>query len=739
MKNDIIKILDAPPTKFCTFKQLQMSLGIDTSADKAGLDNCLKNLISSGDVVFNKKSKRYYLSSGDKTIKATIIGNSKGYAFANAENFANDFFIAPRNLEGALHKDEVLITPIGKDEAKVEKILRRGISEVVGRYDKQKGSSWVVCDDSKFATDVYIPFRKDCGAESGQRVVAKIISYPKNGKPIGEITKVLGDGNDLDVMASSIALSHDLEIQFDQRVLDAAEKIKQVVEKVDIDGRLDLRQEIIFTIDGADARDLDDAVSVVRTEEGGWQLGVHIADVSHYVNKNDLLDKEAEQRGTSVYFPNMVLPMLPKQLSNGICSLNENVDRLTLSAFITYDANAQITAVRCDNSVIHSKKRFTYEEVQAIMDGGEYADKQIEKAVKEMSQLYLKLKKQRQEAGSIDFNTKEIGFEISGNDITKAYAKARLPAHNLIEEFMIAANVQVARYIINKKMPCVFRIHDKPSNDKIREINTLLKSLDLPVVTIGNKLNSLALSKVISAVKEPYVNVVNTVILRAMQKARYSTFNIGHFGLSEAEYCHFTSPIRRYPDLLVHRLLKQILEKNFKTNSAQLEELAAQSSINERKALEAERDVVDLFSCVYAKNLIGQNFDGIISGVTSFGIFVELESGIEGMIKISDLDENSIVVDAEKYLAEGKNHSYRLGDKIAVQVESVDMSNKRILFLPKGAKSNFDKKPIKDTKAQPVATSKKTKTDKSLTPSTTSKKKKSSKNFAGNKKSKYKN
>lgn len=680
LKDNIIAILSEPQTKFVTFAQLNSKLKLPPP-EKGKLDGLLKQMMSVGEVVYNRQSRRYSLAANSPTIKAVILGSGKGYAFARAENAPKDFYIAARNLNGALHKDEVLISVIAGDAAKVERVVTRGMTEIVGRYDKQRGNSRVISDDYKFDAEVLIPYRKDADAQNGQRVVAKIVSYPRSGMPTGEIVKVLGDGNDLDVQTDCIALNHRLAVEFDKNVENEVGKIAQAVTDEDIDGRLDLRKEIVFTIDGADARDLDDAVSIKTNEDGGWTLGVHIADVSYYVTKNSCVDYSAQERGTSVYFPNKVLPMLPKELSNGICSLNEKVDRLTMSMFIEYDADAVVKKTKCARSVIKSCKRFTYDEVQEVIDGKELKDKQIQSSLQQMIILYQKLKKKRQDRGSIDFNTKELMFEIQNNTVTKVYPRPVLKAHNLIEEFMIAANVEVAKFLTNSKMPCVFRIHDKPDPDKIRDINGLLKSIEQPTVQIGNKLNSLALSKIIAQIKEPYVNVVNTAILRAMQKARYSTVNIGHFGLSEAEYCHFTSPIRRYPDLMVHRLLTQTMERKFKVHFGELEELAELSSINERKAVEAEREVNDLMSCLYAAQLVGQIFDGIISGVTGFGIFVELENGIEGLVKIADLNDRSLTVVAEKYSLVGVKTTYRLGDKISITVDSVDMENKRIRFI----------------------------------------------------------
>lgn len=693
LNSRLLQLFKESKATFLSRKQIFQLADAHTRFEKDAVGEALDVMVKEGLLYFDKRNARYRLSRQEDFVTGIIDGNAKGFAFLVPDGSeGKDMFIAPHRLNGALHRDRVLARPIPDtaDEAEVVKVISRGMKQLVGTYTVSNGARFVIADDKKFFKDVFIPPRKSLNARNGDKVVAEITVYPHDGRlnPEGEVTKVLGVGGVNSDMVS-VALSFGISDQYSEETERHCRKVKQPVSGQMYEDREDFRNCNVFTIDGEDAKDLDDAVSVRVLADGKVELGVHIADVSHYVRPEDPVDKEAFQRGTSVYFPDRVFAMLPKTLSNGVCSLQEGEDRLTLSCVMVFKED-EIVDFRLTPSVINSKHRMTYNKVQAILDGDEesyagYSD--IAEDIKIMARLAQKLIDRRNVAGNIDFDSNEVGFEIVDDDVTAVVPKKRLFAHRIIEQFMISANETVAQFVFNCGYPMVYRIHEKPDGEKLAVLIQLLKALGINIQETQN-IHASSLQKALEQARQtPYGNMISDVMLRTMQKARYSVVNAGHFGLSSRCYCHFTSPIRRYPDLVVHRVVKSILcnkmtDKAVSAYEEMTERCAVQSSIREKVAMEAERKADDMLKCRYCLRLVGQCFDGRISGVTENGLFVELPDTVEGFIERNDLVEDDLTFDGSSYSLYNDNVRYRLGDEIRIKVLSVNMSACKIYFAP---------------------------------------------------------
>lgn len=687
----LLQLFKESKATFLSRKQIFQLADAHTRFEKDAVGEALDVMVKEGLLYFDKRNARYRLSRQEDFVTGIIDGNARGFAFLVPDGSeGKDMFIAPHRLNGALHRDRVLarLIPDTADEAEVVKVISRGMKQLVGTYTVSNGARFVIADDKKFFKDVFIPPRKSLNARNGDKVVAEITVYPHDGRlnPEGEVTKVLGVGGVNSDMVS-VALSFGISDQYSEETERHCRKVKQPVSGQMYEDREDFRNCNVFTIDGEDAKDLDDAVSVRVLADGKVELGVHIADVSHYVRPEDPVDKEAFQRGTSVYFPDRVFAMLPKTLSNGVCSLQEGEDRLTLSCVMVFKED-EIVDFRLTPSVINSKHRMTYNKVQAILDGDEesyagYSD--IAEDIKTMARLAQKLIDRRNVAGNIDFDSNEVGFEIVDDDVTAVVPKKRLFAHRIIEQFMISANETVAQFVFNCGYPMVYRIHEKPDGEKLAVLIQLLKALGINIQETQN-IHASSLQKALEQARQtPYGNMISDVMLRTMQKARYSVVNAGHFGLSSRCYCHFTSPIRRYPDLVVHRVVKSILcnkmtDKAVSAYEEMTERCAVQSSIREKVAMEAERKADDMLKCRYCLRLVGQCFDGRISGVTENGLFVELPDTVEGFIERNDLVEDDLTFDGSSYSLYNDNVRYRLGDEIRIKVLSVNMSACKIYF-----------------------------------------------------------
>ena len=659
--------------------------------EKNRLFDLLSNLCDDG-VIFKNEGGRYGTIEQLGLIKGTLVGNERGFAFLvpeGKEKNENDYFIPHKSLHGALHGDTVLmelVTGRSDDEGAVVKILERGYKTIVGTFRRDRRAGCLFPDEKRFATEIYIPLSACSHIKNGVKAVAKITDYPYNKCPGGEIIEVLGEEDDFFAEELSIIRSYDLREEFPPRV--EKEAIKQAARKItedDLLARRDFRDKLIVTIDGADTRDIDDAISLEKVGDN-YLLGVHIADVTHYVEYRSPLDIEALERGTSVYFPDRVLPMLPRPLSNGICSLNEGEDRLTLSCLMTIDKKGNVKSSEIVEGVIRSTHKMTYDEVTKILDG----DKEIcqkYSLVKDMvclcAELTHILQTMREKKGSIALDVKEAKIIFEDDEI-KIPDYERAFSYQIIEAFMVLANETVAEYMASIEAPFVYRVHEKPTEEKATTFRAFAQTLGLVARFSAQDVKPYDYQNLLkSAEGMPSYSVLNRVMLRSMQKARYDVENLGHFGLASKCYCHFTSPIRRYPDLCIHRIIKLVINGGYPEAIERFGDFvstaAKQSSARERRATDAERDVDDLYMTMYMSERIGQEYDAVISGVTSFGLFAELPNTIEGFIPIESL-YGEFSYDADRFRLVGRTETYTIGESIKIKVTDVDFYRRRAEF-----------------------------------------------------------
>ena len=690
LKEKILGGIKGGKLTFKSTKAMCDALGVKYS-DRDKVKKILAELEEGGEII--KDGQGGYATPGQLgAFRGTVQGNERGFAFIIPDDKTahdGDYFVPRRALNGAMNKDIVLaVHKRGtEDEAYVVKIIERGQKRIVGTFERDKRAGYVLPDDRRFDSDVYVPLSLCMNAKPGDKVVAEITSYPKNAMVGGKIVEILGESGDFYTEELSIIRSYGLIEEFPTEVEKQAEEVAR--QPITLGRRRDLRQLLTVTIDGEDTRDIDDAVSLEIDGEN-YVLGVHIADVSHYVKLNTPLDREAYARGTSVYFPDMVLPMLPKALSNGACSLNEGEDRYAMSCFMVFDGSGKKLGCDICQSLIKSDHRMTYTEVTAILEGdgqleSKYAD--VAPMLREMEKLCLKLEKRRKAAGSIDLDVKEAHIYVNekGEIVIPDYERS--VSHRMIEQFMVSANESVAEFAFKRKAPFLYRVHEQPSPEKASTFFTFLR--DLSVNPAGNvhDLQPKDFQKILNEVDDkPYASVVNRVMLRSMQKARYCEENLGHFGLASGCYCHFTSPIRRYPDLFVHRVLKKLLAGDDagakKAYAPIAREAGIDTSERERRADMAERDVDDLYKVVYMQDKIGEEFDAVISGVTNFALFAELPNTIEGIMRLETLPQDSYAFIEEKFMLKGIKHTFKIGDPIRIKVAGCDYGNMRVEFIP---------------------------------------------------------
>ena len=631
---------------------------------------------------------RYGTAEQFGAIRGTISGNERGFGFFVPDDpNRDDLFIPHRALRGAFHKDVVLAfaknAAMG-DEGEVLTILQRGYKELVGTFRRERTGGTLHPDDRKFSTDIFIPSDRCKGAADGVKAVARIRSY-EGRMPVGEITEILGESGDFFVEERALIRAHNLKEDFPPEVLEAAERQAERSPLDDLTGRIDLRDDLIITIDGEDTRDIDDAISI-RREGGKFYLGVHIADVTHYVRWHSPIDNEAFSRGTSVYFPDRVLPMLPTALSNQICSLNEGVPRLTLSCFMTIDMHGKVLERRVVPSVICSRHRMTYKAVTAIAQGdaemrAEYPD--LVEFVQTAVELTKILKRARESKGGVALDVKEAKILYENGTISIPDYE-RTISHEMIEQFMVLANESVATIMTEKAMPFVYRIHERPGEEKAQDFLTFLREAGVFAKFDPSRVTPADYQNLLRSLEgSPLYALVNRVMLRSMMKAAYSPENVGHFGLASDCYCHFTSPIRRYPDLCIHRIIKESFlapEKTREKYKKFVTEAAVQSSACEKNAAEAERDVDALYIVAYMQDKIGEEYDATISGVTSFGIFAELANTVEGLVPLETLPDDSYEFIEERFQLRGTKESFHLGEAIRVRVAGVDWGTRRVQF-----------------------------------------------------------
>ncbi len=680
-------------------KEMRVVLSVP-DADKEEFEQIVTELIAEGKIIETKRGKL----SAPKALQmatGTFLSHAKGFGFVTPEEGGNDIFIPASETNGAMQKDKVLYKVIQKSsdgkkaEGTIIKVLERANSRIVGLFEQVKGYGFVIADDKKFAKDIFIAKELTMGAVTGHKVVVEITDYGADRRnPEGKIVEILGHINDPGVDILSVIKRYDLAVEFEKEVYQEIENLETEVKEEDKIGREDLRDVLTITIDGEDAKDLDDAVSLQMLQNGNFELGVHIADVSHYVKFNTELDKEAYRRGTSVYLVDRVIPMLPHKLSNGICSLNPNTDRLALSCIMEIDHRGQVLDHKVVNSVIHSDYRMTYTAVREILEDGtpallaEYQE--IVPMLQNMNKLRMVLEEKRKKRGSVNFDLPEskIILDENGKPIDiRPYERSI--ATNLIEEFMLVCNETIAENFFWQEVPFVFRSHQEPDEEKTEKMEQFLRGFGYRVKKKDGELHPREIQKVLSEIEgKTEERVITRVVLRSMMQARYTADNQGHFGLAAKYYCHFTSPIRRYPDLQIHRLIKMILagEMNGKKEESlrrKMPEIAAHCSKRERIADEAERDTDNLKKVEYMMDKVGEYYEGIISGVTSWGIFVELPNTVEGMVALAQMDDDYYEFDEKNMLVFGRKSgkTYRLGDTVEVMVAKVSKEMGTIDFV----------------------------------------------------------
>jgi ribonuclease R len=678
------------------YKSLVNNLAFDNKCSKVEILNIINDLLDEGEIVI--LNDKIFLSKESGFLRGTISASSRGFAFCELDDETMpDMFIAPKNLNGAFNNDIVLIKIIDKGtkekstEAEVVKVLKRGTTKVVGLLKKQKNFGFVIVDDAKFTKDVYIQKKNLSTAKDGEKVVVQILDFgDSRKKPEGKIIEVIGDPNKKGNDILSIIRTYNLYEEFPKNVIDEANKLPDKLSLKDEENRLDLKDELTVTIDGEDAKDFDDAVSLKINNDGTYHLGVHIADVGNYVKRNSEIDKEAFNRGTSVYFPDRVLPMLPTKLSNGICSLNPKQDRLTLSVIMDIDANGKVFNHKICESVINSNERMTYTDVYAVLEGDEKTTKKyayLKDMFFKMAELHSILEKNRFERGALDFELPECYIMVDENGKTCDIKKReRNTAHKMIESFMLIANEVVAKDFYDKMIPFVYRIHEKPTEEKMQNFFNFIEVLGVKTSASATNVEPKDLQTIVDSTKnQPYAKTVNEVMLRSLQKAKYSPNCLGHYGLAAKFYCHFTSPIRRYPDLTIHRIIKDYLHNNIK--GAKLEELkefvciaSDQSSTREILAEKAEREVDDYKKAEYMQQFVGKEFDASITGITNNGIFVGLENTVEGMIRLENLPKDDYIYNENLFMLAGKQNKFMIGQDLKVRLKSVNLEERRIDF-----------------------------------------------------------
>ena len=676
-------------------KELAIVLGVKKD-QRPQLEQILNELMTEGRIVCSKRGK--FSKSEEKKITGTFQAHPKGFGFVSVEGEKEDIFIPESETNGAMHMDtvEISVSPAvtgRRKEGKVLHVLERGMKQVVCTYQLNKNFGFAVPDNPKFGSDIFIPLERSKGAVNGHKVVVEITQYGKKGKnPEGKVVEILGHINDPGVDILSIVRAYGLPVEFDPKVMTQVEHVAKPVSEADMAGRMDLRDWQMVTIDGEDAKDLDDAVSLTMDHEN-YILGVHIADVSNYVQEHSALDTEALKRGTSVYLVDRVIPMLPHALSNGICSLNQGEERLALSCIMTVNPKGEIIDQTITESVICVNRRMTYTNVKKILaDHDPEVMAEYEPLVpmfEKMAELAAILRKKRMKRGSIDFDFPEtkVILDKNGNPVDiRPYD--RNVATKLIEDFMLAANETVAAEYYWRELPFVYRTHEQPDSEKIQKLSTFINNFGYSLHIGSDEVHPKELQKLLEKIdgtsEEP---LISRLTLRSMKQARYTVENTGHFGLAADCYCHFTSPIRRYPDLQIHRIIKDSLrgrlgEKRIGHYTQILPEVAKRASEMERRADEAERETIKLKKVQYMENHIGETFAGVISGVAEYGFFVELENTVEGLVRVTSLTDDFYQYYEETYELVGgaTNRRFKLGQQVRVTVDNCDRIMRTIDF-----------------------------------------------------------
>ena len=630
-------------------------------------------------------------------LEGKISVNASGSAYLTSNELPKDIYIHKNNTNKAIHLDTIKIRVIqGRDralEGEVIEIVQRFRDEFVGTIQVSPRFAFFVPDSNKMPIDFYIPLAKTLGAKDGQKVVARLTEWKDDAKnPNGEIIRVIGDAGEHETEIHSILEEYNLPYEFDEDVEAESEAIPEEIPQSEIDKRRDMRDVLTFTIDPATAKDFDDALSV-EWVDGVLEVGVHIADVSHYVRPDTELDKEAYARGTSVYLVDRCVPMLPERLSNGVCSLKPHEDKLCFSAVFKLDNNGHVIDEWYGRTVIHSDHRFTYEEAQSIIEGFHVEGgtwlipkgQELSMAINSLDRLAKKMRKQRLTRGSISFDKHEVRFKLDENNKpVDIMFKVGKDSNKLIEEFMLLANRHVAKLLNDKKVPMVNRAHDRPNEEKLESLKAFIAPLGYTIATNDPVEITRTLNQLLQDVQgKPEANMIENLVVRTMQKADYRTQNIGHYGLGFKDYAHFTSPIRRYPDIMVHRILGRYLEGKPAAKEEKVNARCLHLSEREKKAQKAERDSIKYMQCIYMAERVGKVYKGIVTSVAEYGLFIEIEENkCEGLVRLSEIGGDTYTADMNNYCVVGFNTGakIRLGDEVMIVVKSVDVERKNINF-----------------------------------------------------------
>ena len=701
-KEEIVVYMEHQAVRPLSEEELAEVFAVDTVEALVQLKGLLKELESDGTLVLSRKN-RYGRPAQFNLLIGKISRHPKGFGFLMQEDAdADDIFIPASELKGAMNGDRVIVrikreaTAKSRAEGEVIRILQRNVQQIVGTFESSRHFGFVVPDDKRFGSDIFIPKEQFNGAKTNMKVLVEITQWPeKNRSAEGKIVQVIGKKDAPGVDILSIIMGHDLPQGFPANVLMYAEALPETIAVSEIEKRRDLRDMLMITIDGEDAKDLDDAVSVQRLENGNYLLGVHIADVGHYVKEDSVLDKEALERATSVYLVDRVIPMLPQKLSNGICSLNAGEDRLAMTCMMEINSQGVVVSHDIFESVIHVNYRMTYQNVTKILLNQDEAlcrkYHEILSMLQEMAQLQMILEKKRKLRGAIEFYAPEskVILDKKGHPIRIEWREQGV-ADKIIEEFMLCANETVAEHFFWMEVPFLYRVHEEPKMEDVLDVNKFLQAFGYNIKGLSNHVHAKAYQNVVEQVAgKPEEMMINTVMLRSMQHARYDVEALGHFGLAAQYYSHFTSPIRRYPDLAIHRMIKELLhngdrldEKRVTILKGKMKHYAEQASVREKIAEEAERESVELKKIEYMKPYVGDVFQAKISGVTNFGIFVQLDNSVEGLAHISTLIDDFYQFQPESYslIGEHTRKVYRLGQDIKVRLTRVSVEDRQIDF-----------------------------------------------------------
>ncbi len=690
LKNSILSELYDQPGKTFNYKQVSSWLGVKGDEERRLINVALQEL-KDDEYIEQVARGSYKIKARTGTISGTVELQRQGFAYINSEEADGPILVSARNLNHAMDGDKVRVMLYARRkkhdlEGEVTEIVERAKTHFVGTVEMSQNFAFLL-PSGKVGFDIFISKENLNGAKNGQKAIAEIIEWPPKARsPFGKITEVLGDTGDNDAEMHSILAEYELPHKFPEKIDKLAEKIPFEIPAAEYKQRRDVREITTFTIDPADAKDFDDALSIRKLDNNNWEIGIHIADVTHYVTPSSLIEEEAQNRATSVYLVDRVVPMLPERLSNGVCSLRPREDKLCFSAIFEMDNNARVKNEWFGKTVIHSNHRFSYEEAQEIIEKKEGIFSQ---EMLKLNELAQKLRDDRFKKGSIGFERVEVKFNIDekGKPLSVFFKESK-EANKLIEEFMLLANKKVAEFIgktadKKKSKTFVYRIHDKPDQEKLEAFNSFISRFGYGIQLNSTNAISTSMNKLLDNVKgKKEQNVVETLAIRTMAKAAYSTRNIGHYGLAFDHYTHFTSPIRRYPDMMVHRLLEKYLENGRSASEQKYEDLCKHSSEMETRAANAERASIKYKQVEFMQDHVGESYPGVISGITDWGIYVELENKIEGMIPIRELDDDFYIFDEKNYALVGrhKNKKYQLGDDIRIKIWRTNLEKKQLDF-----------------------------------------------------------